>query len=188
MVLWHPGEAPANRPRSPAWPPPAPSRCEFVRAVVQHDDQPGAPDGPGAGAPAAGAVVCAVSGRPVGGRPGPRYRARRADARRDRRRARWTDAPILEYARLRAQIIRAGARPGARVAAAAAAGRQRRVGRAAPRRHHHHHPRPPRRAGRGAGICPRQRRPAAVGADRKPLGGADLVGRLFGRVGAGRDR
>ena len=96
------------------------------------------------------------------------------------------DAPILEYARLRAQISEHGARAVPRVAAATPAGGQRRAGRAAPRRHHHHHPRPTRRTGRGAGIGPRQHRPATVGADRKPLGGTDFVGRLFGRVGAGR--
>ena len=82
--------------------------------------------------------------------------------------------------------LRNGARAVPRVAAAATAGGQRCAGGAAPRRHHHDHPRPTRRAGRGAGTGPRQRRPAAVGAHRTPLGGPDFVGGLFGRVGAGR--
>ena len=79
----------------------------------------------------------------------------------------------------------AGARPGPRVAAAAPAGGQRRAGGAAPRRHHHDHARTTGRPGRRAGSRPRQRRPATVGADRKPLGRKDFVGRLFRRVGAG---
>ena len=86
VVLWHPGHR-TGRGRRPGLHPHLPA-AQLVRAVVQHDDQPGAPDGPDAGAPAAGAVVRAVSGRPVGGRAGARHRARRADARRDRRRTR----------------------------------------------------------------------------------------------------
>ena len=73
------GRRPGVHPHLPA--------AQFVRPVVQHDDQPGAPDGPRAGASAAGAVVRPVSGRPVRRRPGPRHRARQADARRDRSRA-----------------------------------------------------------------------------------------------------
>ena len=96
------------------------------------------------------------------------------------------DAPILEYARLREQISQQER------AQARASRLQRRqavndaLAGAAPRRHHHDHPRPTRRAGRRAGAGPRQHRPAAVGADRKPLGREDFVGRLFRRVGAGR--
>ena len=96
------------------------------------------------------------------------------------------DAPILEYARLREQISqqeRAQARASRlqrrQAANDALAG-------AAARRHHHDHPRPPGRPGGRAGTRPRQRRPAAVGVDRKPLGRTDFVGRLFRRVGAGR--
>ena len=79
----------------------------------------------------------------------------------------------------------ARARPGPRIATATPAGGQRRAGGAASRRHHHDHPRPPGRPGGRAGTRPRQRRPAAVGVDRKPLGRTDFVGRLFRRVGAG---
>ena len=50
------GRRPGLHPHVPA--------AQLVRAVVQHDHQPGEPDGPGAGAPAAGTVVRAVSGRP----------------------------------------------------------------------------------------------------------------------------
>ena len=80
----------------------------------------------------------------------------------------------------------AGARPGPRVATATSTGGQRRAVGAAPWRHHHDHPRPPGRPGRRAGTGPRQRRPATVGVDRKPLGRKDFLGRLFRRVGAGR--
>ncbi len=79
-----------------------------------------------------------------------------------------------------------GARAVEGVAAAPTAGGQPGAGRAAPRRHHHHHPRPAQRAGRGAGVGPRRRRPAAAGAHRTPLGGPDFVGRLLGCFRAGR--
>jgi ATP-dependent RNA helicase HelY len=62
--------------------------AQLVCAVVQHDDQPGPAHGAGAGAPTAGAVVCAVPGRPVGRQPGQGRFAGREDARRDRRRTR----------------------------------------------------------------------------------------------------
>ena len=118
--------------------------------------------------------------------PGPRRRAGTAGcSTRSRPNSAGTTRPILEYARLRGADQPAGARPGPRVAAAAQAGGQRRADRAAPRRHHHDHPRPPGRAGRRAGSRPRQRRPAAVGADRKPLGRKDFLGRLLRRLGAG---
>ena len=91
---------------------------------------------------------------------------------------------MLDYVRLRAKICRTGTGAGPGVAAASAEGRQRGAGGAAPRRHHHDHARPARRAGRRAGGRPRRRRPAAAGADRTPLGGADFVGGLLGRVGA----
>ena len=84
VVLWHSGRG-TRRGRRAGLHPHVPA-AQFVRAVVQHDDQPGEPDGPDAGAQAAGAVVRAVPGGPLGGRPGARHRARRADARRDRRR------------------------------------------------------------------------------------------------------
>ena len=96
-----------------------------------------------------------------------------------------SDAPILDYARLREQIIRARARTGPGVAAASPPGGQRRAVGAAPRRHHHDHAWPARRLGRRTGTRPRQRRPAAAGADRTPLGRPDFVGRLLRRVGAG---
>ena len=63
VVLWHPdvravrGGRAGLHPHLPA--------AQFVRAVVQHDDQPGAPAGPRAGTPAARAVVRPVSGRPI---------------------------------------------------------------------------------------------------------------------------
>ena len=79
---------------------------------------------------------------------------------------------------------RTGTRPVAGVAAAAPQRGQRRAVRAAPRRHHQHHQRPPRRPGRGARTGPRRRRPAPAGADRKPLGRTDFVGRLLRSVGA----
>ena len=88
VVLWTSRRRP-GRGRRPGVHPHLPA-AQFVRAVLQHDDQPGEPDGPDAGAPAAGTVVRAVPGRPVGGRAGARHRARRADARRDRRRTRRT--------------------------------------------------------------------------------------------------
>ncbi len=62
--------------------------AQLVCADLQHDHQPGEPDGPDAGAQAAGELVRAVSGRPVGGGAGAGGRTRRADARRDRRRTR----------------------------------------------------------------------------------------------------
>ena len=90
------------------------------------------------------------------------------------------DAPILEYARLRAAISE-------RERAQSRASRlQRRkatndaLAGAAPRRHHHHRPGPPRRPGGRARACRRRRRPAAAGAHRTPLGGKDFVGRLHG--------
>ena len=86
VVIWHPDAEPAEVAGL------ASTRTfplqEFVRAVLQHDDQPGAADGPRAGARASGAVVRAVSGRPVGGGSGAGRRARREAARRDRRRTR----------------------------------------------------------------------------------------------------
>ena len=60
--------------------------------------------GPDAGAPAAGTVLRAVPGRPLGRRPGARRRARRADARRDRgrtRRPRRADPRLRPAARCR---------------------------------------------------------------------------------------
>ncbi len=63
--------------------------AQLVRAVVQHDDQPGEPDGSDAGAQTAGIVLRAVPGGPLGCRPGSRHRTRREDARRDCRRNRW---------------------------------------------------------------------------------------------------
>ena len=169
------GRRPGVHPHLPA--------AQLVRAVVQHDDQPGAPDGPEqahqllersfAQYQADRSVVGLVRGIERG----------ETDARRDRRRtrrARRADPRVRPAAR---GDLRDGARAVPGVAAAAAQGGQRRAGRAAPRRHHHHHPRPARRAGGGAGIGPRRRRPAAAGADRTPLGGADFVGRLLGRVG-----
>ena len=88
VVLWHPDVDPAEvaglglDSYLPA--------AQFVRAVLQHDDQPGEPDGPDAGAQAAGELVRAVPGRPVGGRVGARRRTRRTDARRNRSRTRRT--------------------------------------------------------------------------------------------------
>ena len=96
------------------------------------------------------------------------------------------DAPILEYARMRARISemeRAQSRASRlqrRQAASDALAALRR-GDIINITHG-----PPRRAGGGAGVGPRQRRPAAAGADRTPLGGADFVGGLFGCDGAGR--
>ncbi len=93
------------------------------------------------------------------------------------------DAPILEYVRLRAQISERERAQSRASRLQRSDGRQRRARRVAPRRHHHHHPRPPRRAGRRARTRPRQRRSAAAGADRTPLGGTHFVGRLLGCVG-----
>ena len=142
--------------------------------------------GPDAGAHAAGAVVRAVPGRPVGGRPGARHRTRRADARRDRRRTRRPRrrrcSTTCGCAR---QIAERETRTSPCVAAAATAGRQRRVGVAAPRRHHQHHPRAARRPGGGARARPRRGRSPSAGAHREPVGGPDLVGGLLRRVGAG---
>ena len=94
------------------------------------------------------------------------------------------DGPILDYARLRAQISERENGAVARVAAAAQAGRQRCAVVVAARRHHQ-----PSSTGGAAGLAVvleparDERRPAAAGADRKPLGGPDFVGRLLGRVG-----
>ena len=104
VVLWQPTTSVTRRRRRSGLHPDLPA-AQFVCAVVQHDDQPGPAHGPGAGAPTAGAVLRAVPGGPVGRRAGHGHRARREDARRDRRRtAADRDAPILEYARLRAAI------------------------------------------------------------------------------------
>ncbi len=68
VVLWHPDvNLRPRRGRGPGLDPHLPA-AQFVRAVLQHDDQPGEPDGPDAGAQAAGTLVRAVPGRPFGGR------------------------------------------------------------------------------------------------------------------------
>ncbi len=137
---------------------------ELVRTVVQHDHQPGEPDGAGPGAPAAGAVVRPVPGRPLGGRSGARRRAGREDARRHRHGAGLEPSRRpgagTRPDRLRAaagQDRREGARAVAGVPVAASAGRRQRARRPAPRRHHQHHPGPPRRACRRVGTCRRGR-------------------------------
>src|SRR6476661_8730513 len=66
---------------------------QLVRTVLQHDDQPGEPDGADAGAPAPRTIVRAVPGGPLGGRSGACHRTRRADARRDCSRPRRTRHP-----------------------------------------------------------------------------------------------
>ena len=118
-------------------------------------------------------------------RAGARHRTRRADARRDRRRTRWSrrrDPRVRAAAR---GDLRTGEGAGAGVAVAAPQGRQRRAGSASPRRHRQHRQRAPRRPGGGARTRPRQRRPSTPGVDRKPLGGPHFVGRLLGRLGQG---
>ena len=160
--------------------------AQFVRAVLQHDDQPGEPDGArrrrtncwngpsrSTRRTARWSVWCAASNAASG--CSTRSPPNSADATR----------PILEYARLRAQISAAGEGAVARVAAAAQAGRQRCAVVVAARRHRQHRQRAARRAGGGARARPRRGRSPAAGADRKPLGGADFVGRLFGRIGEG---
>jgi ATP-dependent RNA helicase HelY len=99
------------------------------------------------------------------------------------------DAPILEYARMRARISemekaqsRASRLHRRQAAGDALAGLRRgdiitiTQGR----------PRPAQRAGGGDRVGPRQRRSSAVGADRTPVGGPDFVGRLFRRDSARR--
>ena len=131
-------------------------------------------------------VLRAVPGGPLGGRPGARHRTRRADARRDRRRTRRPRRARSSRVRAVARgDLPAGEGAVAGVAAAAQAGRQRCAVVVAARRHRQHRQRAARGAGGGPRARPRRGRPAAAGADRKPLGGTDFVGRLFGRIGEG---
>ena len=146
--------------------------------------------GPDAGAPAAGAVVRAVPGRPLGGRV---WCAASSVASRCSTRSPpnvgGRDAPILDYvaaARCRSPNGSAPSRgrrgcsdgrpPTMRWPRCAAATSS------------------PSPTGGAAGLAVvleparDERRPAAAGADRTPLGGTDFVGRLLGRVGdAGLD-
>ena len=173
------GRGPGLHPHLPA--------AQFVRAVLQHDHQPGPPDGPDAGARSC------WKARSRNTRPTARWsgwfaassaasgcstRSRASSAAATRRS--WTTCGCAcrspsanAHSPERRGCI--GARPPTMRSAALRRGR-----------HHHHHPGPPRRPGRRAGTRPRQRRPAAARADRTPLGRADFVGRLLGRVGTDR--
>ena len=138
--------------------------------------------GPAQAHRAAGTVLRAVSGRPVGRRSGARRRARRAACSANSR-------PNSAGATRRSSTT-CGCAPRSPNGNAhshahrgcSVARQQRCADRAAPRRHHHPHPRAPQRPGRRAGTRARRRRSAAAGALRTPLGGPDLVGGLLGCV------
>ena len=162
--------------------------AQLVRTVLQHDDQPGEPDGPDAGAQTAGAVFRAVSGGPLGGRAGARHRTWRADARRDSRRTR----------RGLARQPRSSSTRGMRAAISQREKAQSRASRLQRRRAVNDALSSLRRGdivnianGRRVGLGgrprarPRRGRPSAAGADRKPLGGTHFVGRLLGCIGEG---
>ena len=126
---------------------------------------------------------------------GARHRARREDARGDRRRTCRRRRAVNSRRRRESDIgLRAAAAADLRtrassvssITAATAQGRQRCARVAAPRRHHHHHPGQARWAGRGPGAGARQRRSAAAGIDRTPMGGPDFVCGLLGGVRAAR--
>ena len=121
VVLWHPRRRP-RRGRRAGLHPHLPA-AQFVRAVVQHDDQPGPPDGPRR------RRTSCWNGRSRSTRPTGRWSgwcaassAASSCSTRSPPNSAWHDAPILDYVRLRAKICRTGTGTGPGVAAAAAAG------------------------------------------------------------------
>ena len=86
VVVWQPGRGPGAGGRAGL--DPHLSAAQLVPARLQHGGQPGRAAGHRRGPGAAGAVVRAVPGRPLGGRAGPAHRAQRRGAGRLRRR-RW---------------------------------------------------------------------------------------------------
>jgi ATP-dependent RNA helicase HelY len=157
---------------------------QLVRTVLQHDDQPGEPDGADAGAPAPRTIVRAVPGGPLGGRL---VRAiERGERMLDEIAADLggRDAPILEYARLRAAISqrrrrsrgRRGCSAGRRANDALSSLRRGDIVNIANGR---------RAAWPSCSSPPATTTTPAARADRKPLGGTYFVGRLLGRIGEG---
>ncbi len=188
-----PGRPPGHRRRGPRGRglvagdrPPARGRARLhphlpaalqLPAVVQHGRQPGRQRRRGAGPGAAGVLVRAVPGRPVGGRPGPAGAAQHRDHRGVRRGGR------LPPRRLRRVLRAAGGdrRPGTghRPAGAdpAQGGGRRLAGAAAGRRRDPGAVRAAGRPGGGAGPGHRRvRRAPAAGAHPGPLGRAGHPG------------
>ena len=149
MVVWQPGVDPrAGRrarldPHLPA--------AQLVPARLQHGRQPGRPARRGGRAGAAGAVVRAVPGRPVGGRAGPADRAQHRDPRRVRGgRCGATSATSPSTPRCAAGSASGRRRCAARGWPSSATPTDGRAARAAARRRHRGAGRPAGRAGRRA--------------------------------------